>query len=224
MTFKPGDLKRRRRIEAHRSPRSGLNGPTRQRFFCLSSAAAPRLQTLPPISLGKPTCRFVDEAGPTSPDRRFPGNDDDAGQLGHGVGTASRGRSPRGNQVAAVIVGTAARPCSLFAKQIPRRTITSPMCTPMRKLMRQSGARLVLASAKAVCAALHRLHSASELRKNMIARRVRNAAPMVPNELVEDCAPFGQPLEACGPRQHPPGGCSPRHLLLRLRRGVGRLP
>jgi hypothetical protein len=64
VTFKPGDLKRRR-IEVRRSPRPGLNRPTSQRFFCLSSAAAPRLQTLPPtISLGKPTYRFVDEAGP----------------------------------------------------------------------------------------------------------------------------------------------------------------
>jgi len=43
--------------------------------------------------------------------------------------------------------------------------------------------------------ALHRLHSASELRKNTIARRVRYAAPVFSNDPVEDCAPFGQALE-----------------------------
>ena len=43
--------------------------------------------------------------------------------------------------------------------------------------------------------ALHRLHSAPELGKYTIARRVRYAAPMVPNEPVEYRAPFGQPLE-----------------------------
>ena len=43
--------------------------------------------------------------------------------------------------------------------------------------------------------ALHRLYSASELRKDTIARRVRYAAPVFPNELVEDCAPFGQAFE-----------------------------
>ena len=43
--------------------------------------------------------------------------------------------------------------------------------------------------------ALHGLHGASKLRKDTIARRVRYAAPVVPNEPVEDCAPFGQPLE-----------------------------
>ncbi len=43
--------------------------------------------------------------------------------------------------------------------------------------------------------ALHRLHSASELRKDTIARRVRYAAPVFPNEPVEDRAPFCQPFE-----------------------------
>jgi hypothetical protein len=40
--------------------------------------------------------------------------------------------------------------------------------------------------------ALHRLYSTSELRKDTIARRVRYAAPVFPNEPVEGCAPFGQ--------------------------------
>ena len=43
--------------------------------------------------------------------------------------------------------------------------------------------------------ALHGVHSASELRKDTIARRVRYAAPVFPNEPVEDRAPFGQPFE-----------------------------
>ena len=43
--------------------------------------------------------------------------------------------------------------------------------------------------------ALHGVHGASELRKDTVARRVRYAAPVFPNEPVEDCAPFGQPLE-----------------------------
>jgi hypothetical protein len=43
--------------------------------------------------------------------------------------------------------------------------------------------------------ALHGLYGACELRKNTIARRVGYAAPMVPNESVEDRAPFGQALE-----------------------------
>ena len=42
---------------------------------------------------------------------------------------------------------------------------------------------------------LHRLNGATELRKDTVARRVRYAAPVVPNEPVEDCAPFGQALE-----------------------------
>ena len=45
--------------------------------------------------------------------------------------------------------------------------------------------------AKATCTA----HGAPELRKDTIARRVRYAAPVFPNEPVEDCAPFGQSLE-----------------------------
>ena len=43
--------------------------------------------------------------------------------------------------------------------------------------------------------ALHRLYSASELRKDTIARRVRYAASVFTNEPVEDRAPFGQALE-----------------------------
>jgi hypothetical protein len=43
--------------------------------------------------------------------------------------------------------------------------------------------------------ALHSFNCASELRKDTIARRVRYAAPMLPNEPVEDRAPFGQSLE-----------------------------
>jgi len=43
--------------------------------------------------------------------------------------------------------------------------------------------------------ALHGVHGAPKLRKDAIASRVRYAAPVVPNEPVEDCAPFGQPLE-----------------------------
>ena len=46
---------------------------------------------------------------------------------------------------------------------------------------------------------LHRasdcVNGASELRKDTIARRVRYAAPVVPNALVENCAPFSQALE-----------------------------
>src|SRR5262249_16884232 len=43
--------------------------------------------------------------------------------------------------------------------------------------------------------ALHGVHGTSELRKDPVARRVRYAAPVVPNEPVEDRAPFRQPLE-----------------------------
>jgi hypothetical protein len=43
--------------------------------------------------------------------------------------------------------------------------------------------------------ALHGVYSTSELRKDTIARRVRYAAPVLPNVPVEDCAPFGQALE-----------------------------
>ena len=43
--------------------------------------------------------------------------------------------------------------------------------------------------------ALHGVYSASELRKDTVARRVRYAAPVIPNELVEDCTAFGQALE-----------------------------
>jgi len=43
--------------------------------------------------------------------------------------------------------------------------------------------------------ALHGINGASELREDTVACRVRYAAPVVPNEPVEDCAPFGQSLE-----------------------------
>jgi hypothetical protein len=39
------------------------------------------------------------------------------------------------------------------------------------------------------------LHGASKLRKDTIARCVRYAAPVFPNELIENGAPFGQALE-----------------------------
>ena len=42
---------------------------------------------------------------------------------------------------------------------------------------------------------LHRLNGATELRKDTVARGVRYTAPVVPNALVENCAPFGQALE-----------------------------
>jgi hypothetical protein len=37
----------------------------------------------------------------------------------------------------------------------------------------------------------HRLHSASELRKDTITRRVRYTAPMLPNDPIEDRAALG---------------------------------
>jgi hypothetical protein len=43
--------------------------------------------------------------------------------------------------------------------------------------------------------ALYGINSASELRKDTVARRVRYPAPVLPNEPVEDCASFGQALE-----------------------------
>src|SRR5438034_591823 len=43
--------------------------------------------------------------------------------------------------------------------------------------------------------ALHGVNGAPELRKHTVARRVRYAAPVVPNEPVENCASFCQPLE-----------------------------
>ena len=42
---------------------------------------------------------------------------------------------------------------------------------------------------------LHRVNGASELGKHAIARRVRYAAPVVPNEPVEDCTAFCQALK-----------------------------
>jgi hypothetical protein len=43
--------------------------------------------------------------------------------------------------------------------------------------------------------ALYGINGTSELRKDTIARRVRYAAPVFPNEPVADRAPFGQPFE-----------------------------
>ena len=43
--------------------------------------------------------------------------------------------------------------------------------------------------------ALHRIHGASKLGKDTIARRVRYAAPMLPNEPIEDRPALGEPLE-----------------------------
>ena len=43
--------------------------------------------------------------------------------------------------------------------------------------------------------ALHGVHRASELRKDAIARRVRDAASVLTNDPIEDRAPFGQPRE-----------------------------
>jgi hypothetical protein len=43
--------------------------------------------------------------------------------------------------------------------------------------------------------ALYGVNGAPELRKDTIARRVRYAARVLPNEPVEDRAPFGQTLE-----------------------------
>jgi hypothetical protein len=41
----------------------------------------------------------------------------------------------------------------------------------------------------------HGLNCTSELGEDTIARRVRYTAPMLPNEPVKDCAPFGQPFQ-----------------------------
>ena len=68
----------------------------------------------------------------------------------------------------------------------------------MRKLMRLSGDRLEFASAKSglrIHRALHGVHGAPKLRKDTIARRVGYAAPMVPNEPIEDRPALGEPLE-----------------------------
>jgi len=51
----------------------------------------------------------------------------------------------------------------------------------------QSGLRLYRA--------LHRLHSASELRKHTVARRVRYAAHMVPDELIKYGSALSEALE-----------------------------
>jgi hypothetical protein len=70
------------------------------------------------------------------------------------------------------------------------------MWIPMRKLMRRSGARLEFASAKAVCASTAHCTASTALPNS--ARTLspaRYATPVVPNEPVEDRAPFGQPFE-----------------------------
>src|SRR5262249_39792727 len=43
--------------------------------------------------------------------------------------------------------------------------------------------------------ALHRVDGAGELRKDAVACRIRDPAPVLDNGLVEDRAPLGQPLE-----------------------------
>ncbi|TJW03693.1 MAG: hypothetical protein E5W82_32470 [Mesorhizobium sp.] len=43
--------------------------------------------------------------------------------------------------------------------------------------------------------ALHGIHSAPELRKHTVPRRVRDAAPVIRNGLVEDRTALGQRLE-----------------------------
>ena len=54
--------------------------------------------------------------------------------------------------------------------------------------LRQSGLR--------IHSALYGVNGTSELRKDTVARRVRDAAPVVANEPVEDRAAFGQALES----------------------------
>ena len=59
---------------------------------------------------------------------------------------------------------------------------------------RETGVRLGQGGLR-IHRALHRIHRASKLGKDTIARRVRYAAPMLPNEPVEDRAALGEPLE-----------------------------
>jgi hypothetical protein len=59
---------------------------------------------------------------------------------------------------------------------------------------RDTGVRLAQRTLRFHCA-LHGINGAPELRKDTIARRVRYAAPVFPNDPVEDRAPLGQPLE-----------------------------
>ena len=64
--------------------------------------------------------------------------------------------------------------------------------------MRRLGSVLALTSAKRslrLHGTLHSVHRTSKLRKDTVSRRVRYAAPVLPNEPVEDRAPFGQSLE-----------------------------
>src|SRR5262245_9551677 len=43
--------------------------------------------------------------------------------------------------------------------------------------------------------ALHGIYGATKLRKDAVARRVRYAAPMLPDHPIEDRAPLSEPLE-----------------------------
>ena len=64
--------------------------------------------------------------------------------------------------------------------------------------MRLSGDRWEFASAKSglrIHRALHGVHGAPKLRKDTIAGRVRYAAPVVPNEPIEDRPALGEPPE-----------------------------
>ena len=68
----------------------------------------------------------------------------------------------------------------------------------MRKLMRLSGDRLGVClgeSGLRLHRALHCVYGTPKLRKDTVARRVGYAAPVIPNDPVEDRASFGQPLE-----------------------------
>jgi hypothetical protein len=59
---------------------------------------------------------------------------------------------------------------------------------------RQTGVRFGESSLR-IHRTLHGVYGAPEFGKNTVASRVRYAAPVFANEPVEDCAPFGQPLE-----------------------------
>ena len=76
--------------------------------------------------------------------------------------------------------------------------MTSPTCTPIRKLIRRSGERVAVSfgqSSLRLNRALNRIHSASKLGKDTVARRVGYTTPMFPNELIEDRPAVGEPLE-----------------------------
>src|SRR3974390_2106930 len=59
---------------------------------------------------------------------------------------------------------------------------------------RETGVRFSESSLR-VHRTLYGVYHAPELRKDTVASRVRDAAPVIPNEPVEDCAPFGQAPE-----------------------------